>query len=62
MILLGPYACFPKKKKKEKKKKRKKRIYIYIYIYNNSNKNIKNDKKINKKRKLVIMKKVGDNI
>ena len=51
---------FSKKKKKEKKKKRKKRIYIYIY--NNSNKNIKNDKTINKKRKLVIMKKVGDNI
>ena len=59
MILLGPYACFQKKKKKKRKKKERKE---YIYIYNNSNKNIKNDKTINKKRKLVIMKKVGDNI
>ena len=59
MILLGPYACFQKKKKRKEKKKERKE---YIYIYNNSNKNIKNDKTINKKRKLVIMKKVGDNI
>ena len=50
---------FSKKKKKRKEKKKKEKN---IYIYNNSNKNIKNDKTINKKRKLVIMKKVGDNI